>query len=323
MGTWVDQVQKRASIFHDQIVATRHAQLNSGIPLAEAIAFLQAKLQSLYEEEMPLAKIYDHSDLVFHAEGPTTKTSSPGLHAFNWLCSSAERQIRSLAKSYFDLAERDARRLSRKLDLRFSGFAPGSIYAGFALADIEGILGSDELEIVHKTLKSAVRQLPAIPEYIDDESLSCGIKDLIPDPALRDASLEAVFRLSPTGRAGIHTIDISSPDADKSALTVRERIVLREALTKPMKATRKFGMFSGEVRGIDLDSGRFHLRNIEGIGTLRCILPEVTKELGKNLLGDAVTVEGDYECDAAGRPRLILVTNVKPAKKMTQKEITF
>ncbi|QQE86942.1 hypothetical protein [Azotobacter chroococcum] len=324
MGTWVEQVHKRAAVFHDQIVATRQAQIASGVVLADAIEFLQRNLQVLYEEEMPLAKIYDNSDLVFHAEGPTTSSSMPGLHAFNWLCNSAEKQIRVLARSIFELSNNNAKILANKLDLRFSGFAPGSIYAGFTLPTLPSIMGSDEIEMIHHTLKVAVRQLPAIPEFICDETISRGIADLIPDPALRDASLEAVFRLSPTGRAGIHTIDISSPDANQSALTVRERVVLREVLAKPIKASRKFGRFVGEVREIDLDSGRFHLRNIESIGTLRCVMPEVTSETGKKLLGNYVMVEGDYESDASGRPRLMFSTHVKPIKKlMLQDELNI
>lgn len=320
MGTWVEQVHKRASVFHDQIVAARHAQITSGVELAQAIEFLQSKLQEIYEAEMPLAKIYDNSDLVFHAEGPTTATAMPGLHAFNWLCSSAEKQLKLLARSIFEMSEVDAKRLANKLDLRFSGFAPGSIYAGFSLSPIPAVMGSDEAEAIHTTLKVAIRKLPAIPEYIGDESVSNGIRELIPDPAMRDASLEAVFRLSPTGKTGIHTIDISSPDAHQAALTTRERVVLREALTRPVNGSKKFGRFTGEVREIDLDSGRFHLRNIEGIGTLRCVMPEVSSEAGKKLLGNLVQVEGDYEFDATGRPRLMFASSTRPVDRLPSQE---
>lgn len=321
MGTWVEQVHKRAAVFHDQIVAAKQTQISSGVDLAGMIELLQSKLRNIYEEEMPLAKIYDNSDLVFHAEGPSTATDMPGLHAFNWLCGTAEKHIKHLAKSIFEVSDFDARRLARKLDLRFSGFAPGSIYAGFSLSKIPSVMDSDEPEIIYATLREAIRQLPAIPEFIDDESVNKGIVEVIPDPALRDASLEAIFGLSPTGRAGIHTIDISSPSSNNAALTNKERVVLREALLKPISTSKKFGRFVGEVREIDLDTGRFHLRNIQGIGTIRCVMSGVTKEIGQKLLGNAVIVEGDYEFDRSGKPRLLFAEKVQETEKPLSQEV--
>jgi len=323
MGTWVEQVHKRATVFQDQIVAVRHTEISAGVELGETIAFLQQRLRDLYEEEMPLAKIYDTSDLVFHAEGPSTATSTPGLHAFNWLCGSAEKQLKALARNIFELSDRDAKKLSSKLDLRFTGFAPGSIYAGFTLSEIPAPMGLDAPEQVFSSLKMAIRQLPAIPEFIEDERISGGIRELIPDPAMRDASLEAVFKLSPSGRAGIHSLDISSPDARISSLTNRERVVLRDALMKPVMLTKKSGSFVGEVREVDLDSGRFHLRNVQGIGTVRCVMP-LTSEEGQKLLGSSVRITGEYECDSSGRPRLMFVSTIAKAQSMdTQVRMDF
>ncbi|BBV97944.1 hypothetical protein [Pseudomonas monteilii] len=321
MGTWVEQVHGRAGVLLDQMLAWQSAQAQAQVDISPAIARLRKMIEDLYAEEMPLARILDSSDLVMHAEGPSTATTTPGLHAFNWLCTAAEKQIRILAKSIFDLSDINSKLFAKKLDLRFSGFAPGSIYAGFSLSPISSILGSDEPEVVFETLRMAIRQLPTIPEFIDDEKVSAGISELMPDPALRDASLEAVFRLSPTGRAGIHTIDISSPDAKRNALTNRDRVVLREALLKPMTKTKRFGKFVGEIRAIDLDSSRVLLRSVESIGSLRCVIPETTGESAKSLLGSLVCIEGEYEVDASGRPRLMFAQNIWPAEKMVQQSL--
>ena len=91
MVTWVEQVHKRASAFQNQIAAARMSEVSSGVSLSGVIELFQYKLEELYLEEMPLAHIRDTSDLVFHAEGPSTATNNPGLHAFNWLCTSAEK----------------------------------------------------------------------------------------------------------------------------------------------------------------------------------------------------------------------------------------
>lgn len=150
-----------------------------------------------------------------------------------------------------------------------------------------------------------------IPDFIEDEDLNEGIAEFLPDPAMRDASLEALFRLSPTGKAGIHTLDISSPDAGEGELTTRERIVLREALKKPISMQRRNGRFVGEVREVDLDSGRFHLKNISGLGTLRCVMPGFSQEMGQKILGNRVSVTGDYECDRSGKPRLMFAEGIE------------
>jgi hypothetical protein len=321
MGTWVEQVHGRAGVLLDQILAWQTAQAEAQVDISPALSQLRRMVERLYTEEMPLAKILDSSDLVLHAEGPSTATDTPGLHAFNWLCGAAEKQIRTLARSIFDLSDINSKLFAKKLDLRFSGFAPGSIYAGFSLSPIDPVMGSSEPESVYETLRFAIRQLPTIPEFIGDESISSGISELMPDPALRDASLEALFKLSPTGRAGIHTIDISSPDANMNPLTNRDRVVLRDALLKPMTKAKKFGRFVGEVRAIDLDSSRILLRNVDSIRTLRCVIPEATGETGKTLLGSVVCIEGEYESDASGRPRLMFGQRVWPVKDMIQEEL--
>lgn len=321
MGTWVEQVHGRAGVLLDQMLAWQVAQEQTKVDISGSIAQLRKMLESLYTEEMPLAKILDNSDLVLHAEGPSTTSDAPGLHAFNWLCGAAEKQIRTLAKSIFDLSDINSKLFAKRLDLRFSGFAPGSIYAGFSLSTIDSIMGSDEPEPVYEILRHAIRQLPTIPEFIGDERVSAGISELMPDPALRDASLEALFKLSPTGRAGIHTIDISSPDANKNALTNKDRVVLREALSKPMTKSKKFGRFVGEVRAIDLDSSRILLRNIDSIGALRCVFPGASDESGKSILGKLVCIEGEYESDASGKPRLMFAQKIVTVEDMIQQDL--
>ncbi|MBI6780549.1 hypothetical protein [Pseudomonas syringae] len=318
MGTWVEQVQGRAGVLLDQMLAWQTAQAEAQVDVSGAINQLKKMIETIYVEEMPLARILDTSDLVMHAEGPSTASAAPGLHAFNWLCGAAEKQIRALARSIFDLSEIDSKFFAKRLDLRFSGFAPGSIYAGFSLSTISSILGSDEPEPVYEKLRHAIRQLPTIPEFIGDERLSDGISELMPDPALRDASLEALFKLSPTGRAGIHTIDISSPDANKNALTNRDRVVLKAALLRPMTKTKRFGRFVGEVRAIDLDSSRIMLRNVDTIGALRCVIPEDNGDMGKSILGQWVCIEGEYESDASDKPRLLFAQRISPVPIMTQ-----
>jgi hypothetical protein len=333
MATWVEQVHARAAIVHEQMAAWHGVgKLEAGQAALQAANLdveamtgpFRALLQRLYTEDLPLARMMDTSDLIFHAEGPSAHDALPSLHAINWLTATAEKQLRALAKALFDLAAPDARRLAQGMDLRLSGFAPGSIYAGIKLEPPEDdALGEGCQEPVFLAVREAIRHLPFIPFYVGAESLDAGIYEAFPDAAQRDAGLTAAYQLAPTGKLGIHTLEMFVPGEAPSGLSQRERVVIREALRRPALQNRKTGRFTGEVREIDLDKTRFHLRNIAGVGALRCVVHGVTADEARALIGSRVTVEGDYEADAQGRPRLMLVSSIVPSPAPEQAPLSM
>ncbi len=325
MATWVDRVNFRASLLVDQIVSAHRAADLFGTEIGDGMADLyRQRLSNLYLDEMPLAQMLDGSDLVLHAEGPEATGGMPSIHAVNWLISNAERQIRALARALFALDEASASRIANGIDLRLSGFAPGSIYAGVRLEPMEGNLleGSGESPI-YQEVRAAIRAMPSIPTFVDDESLNDAIFEAMPDPAKRDAGLSAALHLSPTGRIGIHTLELSVPGGIPAKLSQRERVVLRDALRHPKLSNRQDGSFVGEIREIDLDKTRFHLRNIPGMGAIRCVLPTVTADTAKRLLGTKVRVSGEYETDKQGMPRLMLVSSIEPMQNAVQEILSY
>ena len=160
-------------------------------------------------------------------------------------------------------------------------------------------------------LQKTANNLPEIARFIDDEGLKLGIEEASPDPAMRDVSLSALLKFSPTGRKGIHTLDLSSRDYGTASLSQRERVVLREVLDRPDLRQTKSGSFIGEVREADLDKTRFHLTGVPSVGTLRCMLPQMHVDLARNMLGRRVKVSGHYQEDRDGRPRLMMAETVE------------
>ncbi|WP_419343019.1 hypothetical protein ACM1PE_08840 [Achromobacter sp. PD1] len=277
------------------------------------------KVTRLYEEDFQLAKLTDESDLLFHAEGPGAGHESPRLDTVNWLGVRMERRLRELAQSLTPLVEADARVAARKLDLRLTGIAPGSLYMGIALAEIAASLPgmeASDLSLV-QSIRSALQSIQVIPQFVTDVDVSSEIMDAFPDPALRDALIVAAFEIAPTGRKGIHTLEISAPRTSirTGTLGQRERVVLREATSRPFMKERRRGSFVGQVREIDLDSSRFQLRGVEGVGTLRCV-SKFDENLSKRVLGRTISVSGWYDVDRDGRPRLMEVSeyNIHPAQ---------
>jgi hypothetical protein len=315
MTAWIEQLQHKAAIVHDQILAAKAMQEHTGVDLSGVIEGFYVKLSELYSENYPLARIMDTSDIVLHAEGPAASDASPALHAFNWLTALAEKQLKALATATFELSEESAKKLVKQIDLRITGFAPGSLYAGFKLqAPYSAGLIEDSDDPVFLAIREAIQRLPDIPNYVGDETINGEIYEEIPDAAMRDALLTAALHLSPTGKIGIHTIELFSPTEHRPAtgLSQRERVVLREALKRPKLSFPKRGEFIGEIREIDLDAQRFHLRGVKECGTLRCIFPEKLQEHEtKGMLGRYVSVLGDYEADKSGRPRLMSVIEIK------------
>ena len=323
---WRHQTHRRASIIFGQLSAA----LSFAPSEEDRIQFLDDPdnsyfdlLDKIYGEDYQLAKLMDTSDLIFHAEGPAAKELAPQLRAMNWLTMTTEKVLRGIGKGVFDALaySEDTSALARKLDLRCTGIAPGSMYAGFSLENhLPTMIGMDEgkHDQAIREILEAFKRLTVLPNYIDDERLSSGVVELVDDPALRDAILSWAHKMCPTGKLGIHTLTVSDDRTKPAAYSQRERTVLLDAIRKPITIA-KDGVFEGEIRKADLDNGRFMLRNVPTIGTLRCVFNGTDKELGK-AFGKRVKVSGQYEVDHQGRPRLLYVDQVADVRDVPEQQ---
>jgi hypothetical protein len=79
-------------------------------------------------------------------------------------------------------------------------------------------------------LTNELNQLPGLVRFIDDEGMRPGIETFAPDPAMRDVGLAALLRFAPSGRRGIHTLEIGSRSEGLVSLGPRERVVLKDAI---------------------------------------------------------------------------------------------
>lgn len=277
-----------------------------------------AKIVEIAEQHFPLAKVLDNSDLVLHAEGPGAAHVMPWLSALNWVTTTAEANIRKVAAAFFDMKGANGRSLARKIDPRLTGIAPGSLWIGIRLEGVsDQIMGVDAVTD-GPSLADELHQLPGLIRFIDDEGMRAGIEEAAPDPAMRDISLAALLRFAPTGRRGIHTLELVSPTEGLASLGQRERVVLKEVLDKPSMLASRAGSFVGEIREADLDKTRIHLRSVEGIGTLRCVVPELNADQARALFGRRVRAVGSYQVDRSGKPRLMFVERFEPAPTQIQ-----
>jgi len=322
MDTWVKALHSRAAILQQQIALAMDAQRTQSVDMTGFIEAYQQSLQKIYSEDLPLAMLKDTSDIILHAEGPAARHHAAGSAMVSWLCGEAERRIRQLGMAALKLTGKTADAAEQDLRVLLNGLAPGSLYLGFSVDSAQRMAESqEELQIFDgetgtlDAIRDAVRMLPLVQKFVGDESINTEIVEVINDPVVRDASLMAAYHLSPTGRRGIHTIEISAPGSKEraGAYTNRERVVLREsAMRSPVMRQVKSGIFVGELREVDLDAKRFHLREVPQIGSIRCVLGDLNADTARKLIGHGVRVTGPYESDELGRPRLMRVETVEP-----------
>lgn len=319
--THSDSALEALHVFLENMVGEAMLAKQSGLSLGirDVVDASFPAILKLAREDLPLAHLLDTSDLVFHAEGPGANHDAPWLSAFRWLTVTLDQTVRHLSSEVLDLLGANGRQLARKLDVRLTGVAPGSLWVGTKIvAPGSDLLPEDPSCLAH--LVSAMTALPALARFIGDERLLPGISEAVSDPALRDASLMALLKLAPSGQNGIHTLTFSSAERESASLSQRERVVLRAALDA-VNGLVHTGSFVGEVRSADLDRSRFHLRTTHGI--LRCILADLPKEKAPKILGRAVTVAGRYAADRDGRPRLMQVASLQVQPDPEQLEAAF
>lgn len=312
MGAWTDQIHRKAALVHDQIAAAIAASRNASFDSHSLVAMYQELLDRIYLEELPYAQLVDHSDIVIRADGPATATTEPRVSALTHLLDRLRDESKRLAKVVGGL--RDDARVDN-IDLYLSGITRGSIIVGLRLAlpavdpRQESLLTEDEP--IFMATRSAIRALADIPHLIGPNGIDVGgLSDLLPNPAIRDATLVTAQRLSPSRQSGIRCVELSSPGGGAGELTLEDRKILRRAVAKPMMHQSTRGQFRGVVREVDLDAKRIEIRHVPHIGSIRCIVDQVDATTARSWLDKNVTVKGQFERDSDGKPRLIKAESV-------------
>ena len=216
MGAWIDQVHRRAAILLNQMQAARKLAETHGGNAEEIGRPYFSKIESLYENELPWALLMDDSDLVVRMTGPAVNQSSPMLSAVSGAFDDIRSQIMRVTKAIIGLAPDDAHGRGG-LELALSGIARGSLVVGVRVMKPSempkgaGLFGDDDP--LYRSVKEAVRQIAVVTQYISNEGLDDSLRNRIPDPAVRDALTVAAQRLAPSGKRGIDTVTLYSPEA--------------------------------------------------------------------------------------------------------------
>lgn len=315
----IENLNNKAQIWYDQIGGLIAISTQLGKPNPDLSEYYK-QLNKLFSEELELCKLIDSSDLIIHAVGPSAENHSLKLHTVTNLFEGIDTQIKILAKSVLMLGMDDVKPSMKYLDIRLNGLAPGSIYAGFSINPIKSnhlIATVEELNLID-SIRDVVVNLSKIPKFVNETGISEELSEILTDPAIRDSSLMAIYKIAPTGRQGIDSLALINPKelgSKPASLNHQDRSILRRSLheTPLIKSKSTHGTFIGQLRTVDLDKTRVDLRNLNvvGLDSLRCILPELTAEKGREILGKTVKVFGEYESALNGKPRLMHVQHIE------------
>lgn len=327
MVSRVADVQRRAALIFAQIDAAKRLYQSMDEDTSSLMSddsMYMSMLIDLYNNEYQLARLVDTSDLIVHAEGPAAVDNAPNAGVVKWLIQNVNDNMRKLFQGALHLTAPQM----KEFNLKLTGIAPGSIYAGFA---IEGGSRSDLFlpnQSVTSEAKAVLQSFLTIPQFVANSQLNPEISEAILDPVVRDSAIVAAYNLSPTGRMGINSLELTSPDRPSSPaaeFSAASRSVLKTAATRPQlsKKRQHYGSFTGDLRGIDLDQTRLDLRNVESteISTLRCFLASLDPQQAKQWIGKRVKVTGNYEALDDGMPRLMRIDTVEVVESPVQNKL--
>ena len=319
MTAWVEAVEAKARIIHEQLAAARAIAERNGGSVDEVAKPYLDLLRSLYRDEFAFAHLVDASDLVTRFIGPAVSGVDPTVTVVTSLFNTLRNQIRGVAKSIVGLSSEEYVKWPSDLDPHLSGLTHGSLVVGISIRPREGSSESGQQQIpdvsneILESVRGAVRSLATIARHVHEDGIDTNaIQNDFPDPAVRDTVMVAASKLAPTGRRGIERVAFYGPEEmgiEPPPLTVRSRKTLRQSLARPIRITGE-GKFEGIVRAIDLDVRRFEIREVRNIGTIRCMYDPSQQELAKDVLDRRIQVSGSYETMENQKPRLIAVDSI-------------
>jgi len=311
---WREQaIQQQITEWHKLIFseAGSTALIEAKTDQAAILRPLFEKLRNLYTVELPIAKLRECSDIVIHVDGRDIHGENPQLKAVNWLGKTVRSQFTKLAAAVIPGTDEKTVSASKEAQWEITGLVPGSIYMGFALQrsfSAEGFEQGDRG--MSDLIVDAAQSVSVVPQFVSDNGVNPALTEAITDPALRDAAMMAAMHFAPTKTSQFDTVEILVPGGARGVLHSRQRTTLRHALIQPMMRKKQSGSFVGELNQIDLDASRFQLRNVNGIGTIRCVM-DFTPDHARHWLGNKVMVTGVYDTDVSGRPRLMRVKSIE------------
>jgi hypothetical protein len=331
MGIWMDAVEARARLIHQEITGAQVLAQRKGLDPSVFTAPLYEELARLYRDNYAYAQLADHADLIARYRGPGVVNREPPISLVTCLFGKLKEEIRAIARAIAGMEASSRVRWPADLDPQLAGITHGSLVVGMRVPR-PGDLGADGQaqlpgvsDAIYGAVQAAVQSLPAIPRLIQHGQVSEEIHEQFPDPAVRDTVMVAARRLAPSAQVkAINALFLNAPQQDTESgaampLTRQSRAILTSCLESPSRQRfQGTGSFEGLVRAVDLDARRFEIRGIGSSRGIRCIYEPHYDQLVGGMLDAAVLVKGHYEAAPDQQPRLVRAEEISVTREASR-----
>jgi hypothetical protein len=207
------------------------------------------KAMEIAEKDLPLSRLFDQSDIAFHATG--------NVDLGNVKSNIIEKFIHATGGMMKAVASAINGTGPRKDYEYTTMFAPGSIWIGLSVPTPDNLLGDEDP--VKKNMVMAIELIESACSDIESDDFKKFIEE-VPDKRKRSAILKAVKGLIPPKDGDIREITVYGPNRN-ARLTSDKRHTIIDFIKRDVG----YGSVSvsGIVREIDLDRRSVKIRNIE------------------------------------------------------------
>lgn len=307
---WVAETRRRARLLQSQMARIESGARGKNIPeplFERMLEPYRVLLESVYSDDLQLAKLLDEGDLVVHVKGQAADAPTPKLTLLTKIMGEFRDAVGDVART---VARLEAPRLPPELELSLVGLAHGSLFLAFRVQPASaGDAAAQALTIAAQAaIEHILKAAPAVAEEKKE------LLRAIEDPAERDAVIGVVHKLSPSGMIGVRELELYGRSAsNRVGLTVETRRNARSILSKPLEILPDTIELIGTVCELDIDQQRFELRNVEGQPDVRCAF-EFGVDQAPWLLNKRVRVKGrpEYDRRFKGLVRLLWVDEFEP-----------
>jgi DNA-directed RNA polymerase subunit F len=250
--TFTEATKNKIKTLHraaeNMAVAGRNAGVDSRY-LEMIVNPYRNKAAEIAEKDLPLSRLFDESDIAFHATG-NVDLANVKSNVIEKFIHATGGMMKAVASSLNGTGPRK--------DYEYTTmFAPGSIWIGLSVPTPDNLLGNEDP--VKKNMDMAIELIESACSDIESDDFKKFIEE-VPDKRKRNAILKAVKGLIPQKDGDIREITVYGPNRN-SRLTSDKRRTIIDFIKKNVGYDS--ATVSGIVREIDLDRRSVKIRNIE------------------------------------------------------------
>lgn len=278
-------------------------------------------LEELFSRDFLYASLMARSDLVVSYFGKKADERDRSVQLIESALGKTRHEVAQVARALMGIDGDDAD--AESIPIGLSGMARGSLVLGFnAVRSTATDEGGQELVTRRQLItKTAMREISRVARVASMRASDVREIEGV-DAVVREAAIEAVYRLTPSTRSAFDAVWIEAPQpsgasggaASEARLTTDSRKEMKPVLSRP-ELRGSMSEIDGEVRAVDVDLHRLTIR-LDHAGKAVRVRIAVSAAAASTvewtqLVQRRIAVRGVLEVDSHGAPRVMAAESVR------------